>query len=75
MLGSLNDLSKDEDRSKRIAAVWDMDIYPLLNAEQRKLVKEGCTSDELKGFSVAYEILEKFASRGYDLIEKDKTKK
>lgn len=60
----------DSPMSENIAEVWDDEIEPILLAQQRAIAcKEGgCTPDELKGFTVAYNVLELFAKTGKERI-------
>ena len=61
-------------KAEIIAEVWD-ELEPVLLAQQRALsCREGseCTPDELKGFTIAYNVIETFALEGRKRIAERK---
>jgi len=61
-----------KENIENIALMWHDVLEPLLAEQQRLMVtgRDGpCTPDELRGFSIAYRAIEKFAEAGMQQIE------
>tara|TARA_R110000851_G_scaffold39729_3_gene100698 strand:- start:1812 stop:2048 length:237 start_codon:yes stop_codon:yes gene_type:complete len=56
---------------ENVALLWDDVLEPLMAEQQRTMTtgKDGpCTPDELKGATVMYRAIEKFAENGFERI-------